>query len=173
MAHLVIALADHRLVADRVDPAGLHRLDRAAAFAGESFQGPAVIAVIELAKGRIVAHAGNRPLLGRRGRHHREGDQAARHHGRHNVNPPVGPRLMRNGGGCHGRTPRSKGLLSILPPFRPRRQKGGRRKKGGMMAEGGNMLSSPPSSFILHPSSFRLSPPSRYMFAKVPGHHGR
>ena len=54
LAHLVIALALHRFVADRVDPARLRGLDRPAGLGLETFQGRAVVAVVIVGEGGVI-----------------------------------------------------------------------------------------------------------------------
>ncbi len=66
LAHLVIALALHRFVADRVDPARLRGLDRRAGLGLEMFQGRAVVAVVEVGERGVIAlgrHRCGRPAV--------------------------------------------------------------------------------------------------------------
>ena len=47
IAHFIAAFADHRFVADRVDPAVAAELERPTAFGSEAFQGGGILAVVE------------------------------------------------------------------------------------------------------------------------------
>ena len=58
-AHLVIAFALHRLVADRVDPARLRDLDRPAGLGLEAVQGRAVVAVVEVGECGVIGLVGS------------------------------------------------------------------------------------------------------------------
>ncbi len=60
-AHLVITLAAHRLVADRVDPERLRRLDRASQLGLKRLQRGAIVAVVERYEGFVVGEAGRHP----------------------------------------------------------------------------------------------------------------
>ncbi len=61
--HVVVALAHHRVVGNRIDPTRLRRLDRAAVLRLELAQSVFIFAVVELAKRRHVAETWNAPLL--------------------------------------------------------------------------------------------------------------
>ena len=54
IAEPIVALADHRVVADRVDPAALRRFDRRAQIVAKATQGIAVVAFIEQIEDRVV-----------------------------------------------------------------------------------------------------------------------
>ena len=69
LAHLVVALALHGFVADRVDPPRLRGLDRPAGVPLEVFQGRTVVAVVEIDKGDVIGL----------GRHRAVGCHPARH----------------------------------------------------------------------------------------------
>ena len=62
MAHLVVALAHHRFIADRVDPARLRSLDGVAVLGGEAVQCGAVFAVVEFGEGVVIGRRGDRSL---------------------------------------------------------------------------------------------------------------
>ncbi len=59
IAHLIVALAQHRLVADGVDPAALHGVEAILAFELEFLEGVLVVAVVEIAEGDVIAGAGD------------------------------------------------------------------------------------------------------------------
>ena len=63
-AHLVIALAAHRLVADRVDPQRLRCLDRTARFVAKAAQRVGVVPVVEVAESDVISGRGRLPRLG-------------------------------------------------------------------------------------------------------------
>ncbi len=92
LAHVVVALADHRVIADRVDPAALRRLDSAAPFIHEQVAGVLVFALVEGIESRMVRNRRNRAhLLGLRPRRRRPQHHPARHQQREpNAGAPAG-----------------------------------------------------------------------------------